>query len=105
MKNHPTFTPPGAMLEAARGGPASHNGSYGKSKKFPVPETMSVNFCWPYPMGEWYMMRFEDSKLLDHLHRMEGGKGTPTHPEKLALIKKHGWLTQKIGGFMHVASP
>ena len=73
--------------------------------KFPVPETMSVNFCWPFPSGDWYMMRFEDSKLLDHLHRLEGHKDAPTHEQKLALIKKHGWLTKKIDNFIHVARP
>lgn len=73
-------------------------------KKFPVPETMSVNFCWPFPDGVWYTMRFEDAKQLDNLHRLEGGRGNPTHEQKLALIKKHGWLTKKER-FVHVASP
>lgn len=74
-------------------------------EKFPVPDTMSTSWCWPFPTGQWYTMRFEDSKLLDHLHKLEGNSGTPTHEQKLALIKKHGWLTKKIGNFIHVAQP
>lgn len=75
-------------------------------RKFPVPMSGSMSWCWPpftSPEAQWYTMTYADSRELDRLHRAEGYADTPTHEQKLALIAKHGWETRRIDSIIHVA--
>lgn len=83
------FTPPGAMLDAARGGPATHNGSYGQKDQHALREALAQAEDNGYDM-----LAMSDLEIAEDL--VQFNSDYETTPVEVLLPMIAAWRLDKV---------